>query len=637
MNGRSLIPTGSVFDPRIFFTVTLLVIQASLLVAIGVAGGGFLAADPQALIRYGALVRPRVWDDGEYWRLLTAMFLHSDIFHLALNGICLLYFGGYVEMMLGRMRFLLLYFASGLFASLLSLVMGKPLAICIGASGAIFGVVVAYLMVRVRGPDPWTQVMRERASRLLFFLIGLQLAVGFLIPQIDAMAHVGGALTGLTLGYFLVSQWQPLAVGWRFRPVAALGLWLGAALALSVQAARPPDGPTYHVAAALYYLGENRARSLAHFDRAVAADAARAVARLDRMVPRSQLKPYVIATFLEYLDDPAPAIEFYQTRAARNASADDLWLLISLLQRPDVADYDAALAVCADGRKRFPDMLRWDLLEARVHAHFRRFEAALERLDQTAATSLPLTAAYWEIRAHCYVRRGQWVEADEATSRCLAAPPSGMEDVQLRAPNYVIADWRYLTLRRLGRTTEALALWDEMEKHWRADYLRNPDDPVGANNLAWFLATHPRAESDTTSAPVRATTVPLAAELEEALLLARWSVEAAPEAYNLDTLAWIEHLRGNHEAAWQAMSQALRRRASARPEYHYHAGAILAALGKNEEAIAFLQHAIQRGVDFDEYGEAEALLQRLESAAAGAKNMTRATPISAARAMLVSI
>ena len=153
-----------------------------------------------------------------------------------------------------------------------------------------------------------------------------------------------------------------------------------------------------------------------------------------------------------------------------------------------------------------------------------------------------------------------------------------------------VKEWRWRALKELGRTTESLALADEMEKTWREVAAQSPDRPAALNNLAWHLATH-------------------GGDLDEALKLARRSVETAPEAYNLDTLAWIEHVRGD-QAAWTAMERSLACRRSGAPEYFYHAGAILDALGKKPEARKYLERAVSPGVDFEEFDAAQAMLPR---------------------------
>ncbi|KSU69663.1 Membrane associated serine protease, rhomboid family [Pseudarthrobacter enclensis] len=131
----------------------------------------------------------------EPWRMLTAAFLHSQgfILHIALNMYMLWIFGQALEPLLGRIRFLAVYLLSALGGSVGYLLLtplyvpGQPLYGVVGASGAIFGLFGAMLLVqRQRGGD----------TRQLWVLIAINGAIGFLVPQIAWQAHLGGLVTG---------------------------------------------------------------------------------------------------------------------------------------------------------------------------------------------------------------------------------------------------------------------------------------------------------------------------------------------------------------------------------------------------------------------------------------------------------
>ncbi|MCU1568585.1 MAG: rhomboid family intrarane serine protease [Pseudarthrobacter sp.] len=131
----------------------------------------------------------------EPWRMLTAAFLHSpdSVLHIVLNMYTLWIFGQALEPLLGRVRFLALYLISAIGGSvgylLLNpvLVPGQGLVGVVGASGAIFGLFGAMLLVqRHRGGD----------TRQLWVLIAINGVIGFLIPQIAWQAHLGGLVTG---------------------------------------------------------------------------------------------------------------------------------------------------------------------------------------------------------------------------------------------------------------------------------------------------------------------------------------------------------------------------------------------------------------------------------------------------------
>jgi rhomboid protease GluP len=172
--------------------------------AIEVLTGAWL--DPERLAALGAIVPQRI-AAGEYWRLLTAMFLHGDgtvggdVLHLGVNLFALYQLGSLYEMMFGTRRFLTIYFVAGIAASITSAM--RIAGASVGASGAIFGVLGAFVFSVFRSPR-WKH---ERAARHLVaqcvFWIIANIAIGFRIPQIDNAAHLGGLAMGLLLGVLL--------------------------------------------------------------------------------------------------------------------------------------------------------------------------------------------------------------------------------------------------------------------------------------------------------------------------------------------------------------------------------------------------------------------------------------------------
>lgn len=134
----------------------------------------------------------------EYYRLFTSMFLHFGIEHLFGNMLTLIFLGDLLEKMIGKFRFILIYFLGGLAGNLLSLakeMITGNYAISAGASGAIFAVVGAlvFLVVRHRGKLPGTSGQRLAVMALL------TLADGFVSTGVDYMAHLGGMAAGFVL------------------------------------------------------------------------------------------------------------------------------------------------------------------------------------------------------------------------------------------------------------------------------------------------------------------------------------------------------------------------------------------------------------------------------------------------------
>ena len=147
---------------------------------------------------------------GEYYRLLTSMFLHFGIVHIFLNMYCLFLLGPHLERALGRLRFLGLYLLSGLAGSALSYAVGPTNEQAAGASGAVFGLFAAfYVLERKRGYDV-TQITAT---------IGLNLVFSFAVPGIDWRGHVGGLVGGALVTAALVyapegkQRWVVQALG----------------------------------------------------------------------------------------------------------------------------------------------------------------------------------------------------------------------------------------------------------------------------------------------------------------------------------------------------------------------------------------------------------------------------------------
>jgi membrane associated rhomboid family serine protease len=184
------------------------------------------------LARMGAMV-PGLVAQGEYWRLVTAMFLHIGIPHLLLNSLGLYIFGNLIEQVLGTVRFLAIYLVSGFVASVTSFAFGSPVALAAGASGAIFGLLGAWLAYNLRRRS--LSLARANIQGALV-LIAINVVFGLSVPGIDNLAHIGGLAAGVVAG-FLAEGVGPRAT----RNVTAVGglalLVLGAAALAAWRAA----------------------------------------------------------------------------------------------------------------------------------------------------------------------------------------------------------------------------------------------------------------------------------------------------------------------------------------------------------------------------------------------------------------
>lgn len=198
-------------------SLTYILIGVNVAVALGAflsgasaTGGGGIGVS--SLLAEGSVSRFAI-DQGEYWRLITSGFLHTGLLHLLFNMLALYILGGLLEPAIGRLRFATVYFVSLLAGSFGALLL-EPIAATAGASGAIFGLMGAALVV-----------MRERALESGIALwLGLNLLITFTIPGISIGGHLGG-LFGGALAMALIAEVAP-----RLRASQTLALLLAAAV-----------------------------------------------------------------------------------------------------------------------------------------------------------------------------------------------------------------------------------------------------------------------------------------------------------------------------------------------------------------------------------------------------------------------
>lgn len=168
--------------------VTYILIGINLVVFMGTvfAGGN---TDIRVLYMFGAKFTPALLQ-GEWWRLIAAMFLHDGIGHLFINMITLYFIGPEIEDYYGHARMLVIYLLSGLYGNLLS-AFWAPTTLAVGASGALFGLFGAYLILGHQSTDAQIQA---QARQFLLFVI-LNVVLGF-SGNTDLAGHVGGLIAG---------------------------------------------------------------------------------------------------------------------------------------------------------------------------------------------------------------------------------------------------------------------------------------------------------------------------------------------------------------------------------------------------------------------------------------------------------
>jgi len=160
--------------------------------------GGLTSLHIDVLIAYGASWREGVWD-GDWYRFLAPLFLHGSLIHIGMNMYSFYHLGPSAEIHFGTTRFGAIFFLSGLGGVCLSQLLGGHVSV--GASGSLFGILGAYLAVKVMACHDLQRATKNSEVRETFFFIVLNLAlIGFAVPNIDNWGHIGGLLFGFLYG-----------------------------------------------------------------------------------------------------------------------------------------------------------------------------------------------------------------------------------------------------------------------------------------------------------------------------------------------------------------------------------------------------------------------------------------------------
>ena len=216
----------------------LFIIQIMFTMQAGEAGGLNLLWHMNSISSYklGALFGPAVIFDHQWWRLITAMFLHGGLIHIGFNMLTLIQFGPALEELYGSPRFLFLYTFTGASGFLLSALRGH---FSLGASGALLGIMGAILAITTKRGGAYMRQLRSRLISSLIFLFVFGIWGGF---GIDNWAHGGGLAAGFALGKVFADR-EPMNKGERRRAQILgwlSGLAIGASFVLMLLHFRDP-------------------------------------------------------------------------------------------------------------------------------------------------------------------------------------------------------------------------------------------------------------------------------------------------------------------------------------------------------------------------------------------------------------
>lgn len=208
--------------PTHFTTIIILLLNSGLFAATALLsaqrGGGFLSVSGEVLYDFGAKESLSILARGQWWRLVTAGFLHGGLLHILMNSWALYDLGAQVEEAYGTSRFLLFYLASSVAGFLASSFWSRALSI--GASAALFGLIGAMIAYgqRNRGTLMGMALKSAYARWAVFALLFS------LMPGIDMAAHVGGLAGGFVLGYLGGSPGRNAAVEWFWKAAATVSV-----------------------------------------------------------------------------------------------------------------------------------------------------------------------------------------------------------------------------------------------------------------------------------------------------------------------------------------------------------------------------------------------------------------------------
>jgi len=182
----------------VHFTYGIIAINFLIFILMAVSNVNILAPTAKDIIRWGGNL-PALTANGQWWRLITNVFVHIGLLHILFNMYGLFFVGRFLEPMLGKSRYIIAYFCAGLIASLVSLYWHRDEnMVSAGASGAIFGMYGLFLALLTTHLIP--KSVRQNMIQSTAIFVGYNLYYG-MKDGVDNSAHIGGLLAGMIIGY----------------------------------------------------------------------------------------------------------------------------------------------------------------------------------------------------------------------------------------------------------------------------------------------------------------------------------------------------------------------------------------------------------------------------------------------------
>lgn len=180
-------------NPVTLILLSIIIVYFGL---ITVNGG---TTDSQTLVRFGALFPPYVKAYNEYYRLITSIFIHIGGMHLLFNSYALYVFGTQIERVMGSKKYLLFFILSGLGGNIATYLFNFE-SISAGASGSLFGILGAFLYLIQHHKN----MITPEGRKSILSLLGINLGLTLLVPNISITAHFGGLVIGYLISYIFI-------------------------------------------------------------------------------------------------------------------------------------------------------------------------------------------------------------------------------------------------------------------------------------------------------------------------------------------------------------------------------------------------------------------------------------------------
>lgn len=432
-------------------TLTLGAVNVLLWLAVLLVGGVHSLQDLfvgdrylPTLILFGAKVNSLI-QEGQYWRLISPMFLHLNLIHLAVNSYSLLLLGGFLERLYGRRRFLIIYVMSGIAGNVASYLMSP--GVSVGASTSLFGLLGATIVFWWKHRRLMAPEFRRRMGNSLFAMLFLNLALGASFSIIDQWGHIGGLLGGLGIGAMAESrvageaarerEWLPIPLA--LATVVALLIYTGASVVQNLSVQRP-----ILLAQAALARG-NYGEAIVELRRMVARYPRVPELRLELAEALAQARrwPEAAALYRDLLREQPGNEALTRALAAMLLASRDysgaIDLLQSLVRRdPEDLDRSSELAGVLMEAKRWdesaaiyrrlllkrPDdpMLLNNLAYLYADGPKTNLDEAL-RMARQATTLSPREGTFWDTLAWVYFQRRQWEDAYRAQREAVLLVP----------------------------------------------------------------------------------------------------------------------------------------------------------------------------------------------------------------------